>query len=223
MMVAVSKLYDEGRINEVKTHLSHTLKYFLAVTLPFIFGAAILGEPVLRMFSTTEIAEEGYRIIPIVALGFLFLGVQAIVHYILLVTKKTKLLALTWSFSVPLNLGLNIIVVPWLGIIGAAGTTLLAYLLAMGAICYFSLKEFRFDPNWRFIGKSLFASAVMSAAVWFISPEGTVSTLLTVALGVVIYGAVIILLKGFTRNEYEFFKGLLKRGTPSVPPSESIE
>ena len=38
---ALSKLYDEDRMDEVKMHLSYSLKYSLTLAIPFVFGAAI--------------------------------------------------------------------------------------------------------------------------------------------------------------------------------------
>jgi O-antigen/teichoic acid export membrane protein len=209
---ALSKLYDEGRMEEVKTHLRYSLKYLLALTIPFVFGAVILAEPVLRIFSTAEIAAEGYFVVPLVALSILFACVNSVIYMILVLAKKTKLLGAIFIIAALVNLGLNILVVPHLGILGAAITTLIAYGLALGLTTYFSFKEFKFPIDWRFIAKSLIASGAMSAAIWAIAPEGTLATALTVVAGTVIYGAILLLMKGFTKEEFRFFRGLFQRG-----------
>ena len=208
----LSKLYDEGRVDEVKTHLRYSLKYLLAAVIPFVFGAVILAEPVLRVFSTAEIASEGYFIVPLVALSILFVCVNSVIYIILVLAKKTKVLGVIFTIAALVNLGLNILVVPRLGILGAAITTLIAYGLALGLTTYYSFKEFKFPIDWRFIIKSLTASVIMSAALWAIAPEGTSATILTVLAGAAIYAAVVFLLKGFTKEEFRFFRGLLHRG-----------
>ena len=98
-----------------------------------------------------------------------------------------------------------------MGIIGAAITTLIAFSLALGAISYYSFKEFRFSIDWHFIIKSLIASMVMSLAVWLMAPQGNLDTILTSVAGVIIYGVVLLLLKGFKREETRFFRGLFRR------------
>lgn len=210
LLPALSKLYDEGRMDEMKTHLSYSVKYLLTIVIPFIFGAVVLAEPVLRLFSTSEIAAQGWFVLPLVALSCLFLGAQGIVSNILFLTKKTRILAVTWIVSAALNLGLNILVVPHLGIIGAAITTLIAYSLAFGIVGYYAFREISFDANWRFIVKSLVASAVMSVVVWVMAPQGNVLTVLAIVVGVVVYGVVLVMLKGFTMTEFRFFMRLLK-------------
>ena len=206
------KLYDEGRMSEVKTHLSYSLKYLLALTIPFVFGAAILAEPVLTLFSTAEIAGKGHLIVPVVALSILFSCANSVICLILGLVKKMKLVAAIHVVAAAVNLGLNILVVPHLGILGAAITTVMSCSLVLGLTTYYAFKEFKFDIGWRFIIKSLIASAAMSLAIWKMSPQGTATTILTVVAGVAIYGVVLLLLKGFNREEFEFFKGLLRKG-----------
>ncbi|MDY6892972.1 MAG: flippase [Chloroflexota bacterium] len=208
----LSKLYDEGRLDEVRTHLSYSLKYLLAIAIPFVFGAALLGEQVLRMFSTPEIAYEGRYIVPLVAVGCLFWCVGVMPSSILALVKRTRVVAIAWGAAAVLNLALNLLVVPYIGILGAAITTLVSYLLALVIRWYYASKEFTFDIGWRFIGKSLTGSVIMSLVVWLIAPEGTLSTLLAIGAGVATYGVSIFLLKGFRKEEFEFFKGLFQRG-----------
>lgn len=211
LMPTLSKLYDERRMDEVRTHLAYSLKYFLALAIPFVFGAVLLSKQVLSIFSTAEIAAQGWLIVPLVALSTLFFGVFAVIQHILILVKKTKILGATWVIAALVNLLLNIIIIPRIGIFGAAITTLIAYLLALGIVTYYSLREFKFHIDWRFIVKSLIASATMSLAIWLIAPVGTLAVVLTIVAGVIIYGAILLLLRGFKKEESKFFKGLFQR------------
>lgn len=211
LLATLSQLYDEGRLDEVRTHLSYSLKYYLAIVIPFFFGAVILGKPVLRFFTTPEIANGGYLVIYIVALGFLLYGIHNIISLILILLKKTKVLLWTWLAAAALNLGLNVWLIPRIGIIGAAITSLIAFILALGVVSYYSFKEFKFSINWHFIIKSLIASVIMSLAVWLMAPQGNLDTILAVVAGVVIYGVVLFLLRGFDREEIRFFWGLFRK------------
>ena len=207
----LSKLYDEGRMDEVRTHLRYSLKYFLALAIPFIFGAALLSEEVLRIFSTPEIASQGYFIMPLLALSMLLWGVYAVVVNILFLVKKTRIMGVTWVISALVNLGLNIVIVPYLGILGAAITTIIAYSLAVGITIYYSFKEFRFSIDWSFILKSLVASGVMALVVWMIAPVGLSSVVLTIIAGVIVYAVMLFLLRGFEKAELQLLKSFLPR------------
>jgi len=212
----LSKLYDEGKMEELKTHLSYSLKYFLAVAIPFVFGAAILGKPVLRLFSTAEIAAKGHYVVPIVALSILFYSAYVVIAQVLVVAKRTKILGLVWIISAVLNLGLNLVAVPRLGILGAALTTLLAYALALGMATYYSFKEFKISIDWRSIGKSAAASGVMAIVLWPMRAQTAIGTVGLVSVGVAVYAGVLLLLGGITAKEIAFFKQVLKHSIPAT-------
>lgn len=222
LVVRLCHLYDNGKLAEVKTHLSYSLKYFLAIAIPFIFGAVLLAGPVLRLLSTAEIAAQGAIITPVIALATLLYGVYALIEHILRLVKKTKMLAVTWVIAASLNIGLNIVLVPRLGIIGAAITTLIAYALALGMVIYYAFKEFRFPIDWRFIRKSVIASAVMAVAVWLMAPQGNLDTVVTVLAGIAIYGGILIALKGFSKTEFRFFRGLVRGRTSTTDSEEDV-
>lgn len=216
----LSKLYDQGRISEVETHLRYSLKYLLALAIPFVFGAAILAEPTLRLFSTAEIASQGYFVLPLVALSALFLCTYGVIGSILVLVKKTRTDGLIWIVAAVANLGLNIIAVPRLGILGAALATLVAYSLALGIGSYYSFKEFKFPIDWRFVIKSLIASAIMASLMWIMHPQSDSDTIIAVLVGVAVYGVALFLLKGFTRGEISFFWRLVQRTGPTADSSD---
>lgn len=222
LLVPLSRYYDEGKLPEVRTYLRYSVKYFLAIAIPFVFGAAILGEPVLEIFSTSRIAQEGRYLVPVLALAITLLGLNNLINNILFLVKKTGLMAYIWMTAAVLNLGLNILLVPRIGIMGAAVTTLIAYAVSLGLTVYFSFREFRFEIDWLFISKSLAASAVMAGVVWLISPRGLALTLPVVAGGVLIYGGIILALKGFSREEFRFLRGVFRRNSAGINAEDDV-
>jgi len=212
----LSKLYDEKRVNELSRHLIYSFKYLLMINIPFVVGAAFLGKPILRLFSTSEIAWKGHYVVPIVALSILFYSAYVVIAQVLVVAKRTKILGLVWIISALLNLGLNLVVVPRLGILGAAFTTLFAYALALGIGTYYSFKEFKFSIDWGSIGKSIIASGAMAAVLWPMRAQTVLSTVGTVGAGVIVYAGTLFLLKGVTRREIEFFRDLFQHSADTV-------
>ena len=209
---ALSKLYDEGRMSEVQTHLSYSLKYSLAMAIPFVFGSTILAEPVLRLFSTAEIAVQGYLVVPIVALSTLILVFGGVISHILILVKKTKISGAAWIIAAAVNLGLTILLVPNMGILGGAIATLCAYSAGTAIELYYSFKEFKIKIDWRFIIKALLSSAIMALIVWVINTQSNINIIITVLIGVAVYGLSLFLLRGFSREETSFFRALLQPG-----------
>jgi len=207
----LSKLYDEGKLNEVKTHLRYSLKYLLTLAIPAAFGVSMLSKPLLTILSTTEIAAEGYLVIPFIAASTLLIGVYVIISQILILVKKTKIIGATWVLAAVVNIGVNILVVPRLGILGAAITTLIGYALVLGITAYYSSKHLTFDINRGFILKSIAASAIMSLVIWGVNPTGMAAVFPMILGSAAVYFAVLLLLRGFRKEEFKFFKSLLSK------------
>lgn len=206
----LSKLYDEGRIDDVKIYLRYSLKYFLMLGIPSFFGLSVLSKQILSILTTPEIALNAYLVTPIVVLGAILWGSYAVIYMPILLAKKTSILGVVWGIAAFVNLSLNIIIVPYIGILGAAITTLITYAMVLVIGTHFSFKYLKFDIDWLFILKSIAASIIMSLIIWYISPIQLLDLLLWIGIGAGIYAAILFLLKGFTREELKFFRELFR-------------
>lgn len=208
----LSKLYDENKINEVKNYLRYSLKYLLMITIPAFFGLSVLAKQLLTILSTSQIAENGYLLVPFMALSMLFYGAYGVIPQILVLVKKTSILGKIWVIATFLNLVLNIILIPYFGILAAALNTLLTYLFIFATSCYYSFKYLRFKIEWNSIQKSILASLVMSVSIVLINPAGILKVLSAILSGAIIYGILLFLLGAIDKKEIEFFKSFLKKG-----------
>jgi O-antigen/teichoic acid export membrane protein len=209
------KHYDEGNMEDVRTIMKYSLKYYAGIAIPCTFAVSVLSKPLLTILSTPQIAANGYLVTPFVAAGSLLLGVYQLVMIVVVLKKKTAFIGGVWMTGAILNFGGNLILIPYLGIIGAALTSLLAFLLAFVLTTVYSLRQFKFDVNSRFILKSVCVSIVMSAFLLLWNPAGLFNVLLSIALAAGVYVGILFVLKGFTVQEvrffYSIFKGLLMR------------
>ena len=123
--------------------------------------------------------------------------------------EKTKVLGITWIASAAVNLGLNIVFVPRIGIIGAAITTLIAYTVSVTIAAHYSPKYFTFDIDKLFILKSIAASIMPSIVIIAFQPTGILEILLLSGIYAVVYVAILFVLKSFTTSEIQFLKELL--------------
>ncbi len=204
----LSKMYDEKKYEDVRTYLKYSLKYFLLLAIPSAFGLSILSKQLLTILSTPEIASQGYLITPFITVSLLLFGVYVVFSQIISLVKRTKITGAIWMVTAVLNLGLNIIVVPYIGILGAAITTLIAYALAFVLTTYYSFKYFKFDIDLSFILKSIFASIVISLVIIKWEPIGVLNVLIVVGVCAAVYAVILLLLKGIKKEEIKFFKQL---------------
>lgn len=210
LMPVLSKLYDENNLGDARTILKYSLKYYSAVAIPSFFVLSILAKPLLIVLSTQQIATNGYLVTPFVAAAALLLGAYEVLLQAIAMKKKTALLGSIWVISAAMNFGLNLILIPYMGIIGAAVTTFLAFACAFVLTTVYSRRYFAFDVNGWFILKSVSASLAVSAFLLVGTPAGLLSILLSIGFSTVIYLSILFVLKGFTVEEVKFFYGVLK-------------
>jgi O-antigen/teichoic acid export membrane protein len=209
MLPAVlSKYYDENNMDEVKKILRYSLKYFLLLAIPATFGLSLLSKSILTILTTPEIALQGYLITPFIAVSAVLFGVRLVMGQGLYLAKRTDISGKIWIIAAILNLGLNFVVVPYIGIVGAAITTLIAFTLSAILATYYSFKYLIFDINFSFIAKSVFASFIISLVIIKLNPVGILNVLVVIGICAVVYSAILLLLKGVKKEEIKFFRGL---------------
>jgi O-antigen/teichoic acid export membrane protein len=207
----LSKHYDENNIAEVRTIMTYSLKYYIGIALPCVFVLSVLSKPILLVLTTQQIATNGYLVTPFVAAGTALIGACSVTITILALKKKTAIIGTIWILSAVLNFGLNLVLIPYLGVIGAALTTFLAFLLAFVLITIYSFRYFKFDVNGGFIVKSVCGSIIIALFLFLWGPSGFFSIVLSLALAAAIYLTILLALRGFTIQEakliYNIYKG----------------
>jgi len=188
---------------EVRTIMTHSLKYYAGIALPCVFALSVLSKPLLLVLTTRQIAESGYLVTPFVAAGTALLGAYSLIVIVIALKKKTVIIGTVWILSAVMNFGLNVMLIPYLGLVAAALTTFLAFLLAFVLTTLYSLRQFKFDVNKGFIVKSVCGSSIIALFLLLWNPSGLLSILLSIAFAAVIYLTVLLALRGFTIQEFK--------------------
>lgn len=201
--------YEKGDIREVDKYLSYSMKYYLLLTVPAAVGMSVLSKPLLYIITTPEIALGGYMVTPFVCLGAIFMGMYGITNNILILEKNTMILGKLWIVVAISNIVLNLLLVPYLNILGAAIATLICYILAFAVTAIASKRTMRLPFNMKELLKIVVAASIMGIAVYLMHPIGIINVLISIIAGVIIYFAIIFILKAVTIKEIAIFKDLL--------------
>lgn len=101
-----------GRNREAEQLVAVVIRGFIALAVPFAVGSLVLGRPVLELFTNTEAAEAAWGILPIVAVGSFFYGINVIYASVLTVRSKTHELFVANLQAALLNVALNVALLP---------------------------------------------------------------------------------------------------------------
>ena len=113
--------------------------------LQILPGRTIIGKEFL----------SGLVIVPIVLLGYLFNGLYYNFQAGLYIEEKTKYFPVVTGLGAVVNVVVNLLLIPVLGIIGAAIATLAAYMVMAGSLFYFSQKVYEIKYEYTRISKIL--------------------------------------------------------------------
>ena len=205
----IFKLYEDNKIEELKRYLEYSLKIFLMFAIPALFGLTVLSKSILLTLTTSEYASA-YLVVPIAALGTIFYVCGGTISLILLVLKRTKVMMWVNVAGASINIVLNIVLIPIIGILGAAISTLITFSLKAVISGILSFRAIPFDIDFNFITKSIISAIPMAFVVWKLNPYGVVNILIAIGIAAAIYFGVLTLLRGFTKEEYSFLRGLFR-------------
>lgn len=207
----LSKHYDNNNIDKVKNILNISLKYYLIIAIPSFFGLSLLSKPLLYILTTPDIASNGYLITPFIALSSLLLGIYTFYQKIVILEKKTIITAKIWSISAGVNLLLNILLIPHIGIIGAAYTTVIAFILSLILISWNSSKYLKLSVGYNLYLKVLISSGIMSIFILLMSPVSTWDIIFTIFICVFGYFIMLYLLNVITKEEIIHLKSFIPK------------
>ena len=114
-------------------------------------------------------------------------------------------------FAAFINIILNIILIPLIGILGAAFATMISY-IAMVVLCiYISFKHISFNLNYVFITKCIIASSIMFEIVFSLNPSTFIEIILAIGVGGISYFLIMISINSFSKKELNIIRIYIKR------------
>ena len=138
------QLWESEGVAQTKAFLSNGFHLYIVIGIPFITLFSLVS-PHLLNFLASDKYSPGTIIIPFVAFSFLLDGGMHFLAAGLYIKKNTKVLMFWGVLATLLNLGLNILVIPIHGILGAALVTIVSYLVFMLGVSFRAFDFLSFD------------------------------------------------------------------------------
>ncbi len=216
LLPTVSRLWELGQKNRVRKYMEYSTKLFVLLAVPAATGLYILSQPLLKSLTTAEYAVGG-NLVFLVGLATICLGIYQMNIYIILLVKKTPWLVPMVGLAAAVNIGLNIILIPRVGIIGAAISTIAAYFCLACIVTVWARRVLSYRVDWMLVGKVLAATIIMAIALKPIHASSLLSIILVGLMGAVIYVLCLLLLRPFSSQDWalirQIFAGLMPRRT----------
>lgn len=112
--------------------------------------------------------HEGLIIVPIVLLGYLFNGIYYNFQAGIYIEEKTKYFPIVTGIGAVINIVVNLLLIPVMGIMGAALATLAAYIAMAGSLFFFSQKYYPVKYEFKKIVKILTAIFITGILYYYL-------------------------------------------------------
>ncbi len=210
LLPSLAEYYEKDNMHMVKKVLNLSTKYFLLISIPSFVGIIIVGKPILLLFTTEDIAQNGYIILILSGFAGILLGLYDICKNTVFLKKKTILITIFWVIGAGVNLLGNIVFVPREGIVAAGITTIVSYLLVTILVFNFARKNINFGLDFLPLAKIIFSSVSMGCILYIIKIQVWSNFIFLIILGLAIYLTTMYFIKGVDESEIDFLKGLHK-------------
>ena len=191
---------------------SSVLTYFVLVGMFVALGLSVLSKEVLVIMATPPF-YGAYKVIPLIALSYVFYGCYFILAAGFNLTKKTKYVPLIVGVGAIMNLGLNFLLIPNYGMMGAAVATLISYLILPIGSYFVSRRFYPIKYEWSRVSKIFLAAVLIYVGSLYITNNSAIISGLLKAMTLFAYPALLYVFGFFKHEEIQKGKDLF-RGAP---------
>jgi O-antigen/teichoic acid export membrane protein len=214
LMPKLIQLWERNDEVTLKKVLTYSNKLPLLVCIPTVFGYAVLYDPILRII-TGEAIRVSVLLIPIICIGYIFYYIGSYYSSVFSLVKKTKYTTAGYSIGAIANIAGNICLVPVIGIMGAAITTMLTFLIQMAYFMIKSKKFYDIALKWDFLWKCILGSVLMYLLLMVLKPllanyGDLLLIVCSILIGACVYFAILYLLGVFKKEEIDLIRSLIR-------------
>ena len=167
--------FSISREKDAEKTYSRVFTYFMLVAILAALALSVLSKEILAIMASPAF-HGAYKVIPLIALSYVLYGC----YYVMMVGTnlggKTKHLAVFVVCAAALNLGLNYLLIPKYGMMGAAEATLISYAILPVSSYLISQRYYPIKYEWSRVAKICIAGGVIFAGSLFIHYESPVVT-----------------------------------------------
>lgn len=173
-----SRLWTEGDRETCKGVLANGARYMVALAVPSIVGLYLVAEPLVGLLSTSRASASATVLLPVLAAGLAVLGLETLYRQLFLADERTLTVSGLRVAASVANVGLNVVLIPRMGVVGAAVATLATYLGTFVALFALARRTYGVEFVSAFTTKAALSAGGMFGVVTLVGVDGLVPLLL---------------------------------------------
>lgn len=193
-----SELYAKRDYKGLRTTYTLLFEYNYFTIIPIAVGGLILGREIIALLYPSEYLAA-VPILMLFFIGFSVMKMVGITSTFMMAMEKERILVLSRTIFALTKLGLNLLLIPTYGAMGAAVATSVTAVLIVSYESYVVHRLISPEYPTVFLGKILLASFVMGVSVFITRHFLTDSIFLLLLVGLAVYLVSVYLLKPVSR------------------------
>jgi O-antigen/teichoic acid export membrane protein len=159
-------LYDEGRIDEMRRRFQLTLRYFTIAAILMTI-AVVAAAPALTQIShlTDTDPIQVATVLLTLCVGSTYYGVSRLLHDLIAIRGQTGLIGIIWLSLGVINMVANMLLIPPLGILGAALATAATFFAGLLSLDFAIRRFYNGLDLWRGWLPRLLGSGILTLAM----------------------------------------------------------
>ena len=182
----VMQLWVEKGREETQKFLSRSLNHYLMAAIGFVCVVSLSSREAMVLLASRKY-QQAHTLLPILVAGLLLYAVHVFFRPALLIEKKSNTIAAQVGISAVANIVLNMVLLPRMGVIGAAYATLVSYGLCLALMAYSSCRIIPLHVDWMSFAKCAGCAAITWTVLSRLQGSDFLLLLLKVSLGALLY------------------------------------
>ena len=183
--------------------------YFLFVLAFVALGLSLFSSEIIRIITTPKFID-GAKVVPLIALSYLFYGIYYYSSIGIQVHKKTFYLPIIIGFAAFISLSLNFYLIPKYGFIGAGISRVISTSILGFSILFISLKYYFIPYSYFNMLKLFFVGFVLFSIGFFCVPTFSITNSIFKLILWLAFPILLFLIRFFTNNDLMFLRKSLQ-------------
>ena len=208
---------------DAKRFYAKLMKYLVFGLMFPVIAISLFGQETVKLISIgTAGYWDAYTVIPFIVFGIIFSMMKDQAIYSLQIVKKTGVIASVVVFVSLLNIGLNILLIPFMGAIGAGLSMLLSQIIYFGTMLHFARRYYPVPYEFRKIFMAIGVGVIFCTAAYIIKDFSLISRLTVKTMLLVSYPVILYFAGFFDNAELQAIQGFWKKWRRPAAWKENI-
>ena len=204
---SMSRMFHTDNKEKLSFLYHKVFSYLFTIGFPAVIGLSLLAGKIMPLVFGAEFVGAG-PLLRVLSWSILFIFLTHLLGYLLNAIDQQKKFTIATAITAFANVGLNLLLIPRFGALGAAYATVSTYVVLFFSLLYFTSRHGYSLPLFRLVWRPLVAGLVMG---WVVARMMEMHLFVGVLVGVFSFFGILFLLGGLGADEKRLLKSFVKK------------